>query len=342
MYEGGSMKFHARLSVLLPALLLVFAAVSVVVSCRDMRPRSPEWVASAPEKSIFGISVQLGWALERPEVREAIAGYPIFEQALEIFLDKVKVDLTSDALRASLFVMEIPDPDRKMTLQDDFGGIALIQLAGFGDPKAIQKTVVETFPPEGSLKMGGREYPLFVFFDINKMHLRVFLDSDDRLWIGDIAALQDVAKRRFVGNVGPMAKAAEWVHPSGSLQGFVQPELVPKETYGQFADAVPVGIKGLIWSMSAIAKNPDSLDLSMAATGTDEAIVLLRPWMQRLAAAASTFGEGGAPPPETLHEKTRMGLKCRIRQEHLHKALDIMMGPGSQAISTPQRPGAPK
>jgi hypothetical protein len=338
------MRFPARFSELLPLLLAPAAALAIVsfasFGCRDMRPRSQEWVVFAPEKAIVGVSLHLGWTLERPEVREAIARYPVFDQALEIFLDKVKIDPASETARASLYLLEIPRANEKITSLDDLGGMALIQLAGFRDPRAVQRVVVENFPPEGSLRMGGREYPLFVFFDINNLHLRVFLDSDDRLWIGDMAALQGVAKRRFAGESSPLARAAEWIQASGAVQGFVQPELLPREAIGDMAaDAIPAGVRGLAWSVSTTEKDPEAASLSLAATGTEEGVAAVKPWVQRLAAVVSAASSGG-PPPETLQERARMGLKCQLKQGQMNKVFEMMnLGP---AIMLPLEIASPK
>jgi hypothetical protein len=321
------MRFSVRFPKLVQLPLASAAALAAALAsfgCRDMRPRSQEWVVFAPEKAIVGVSLHLGWTLERPEIREAMARYPVFDQTLEIFLDKVKLDPTSETGRASLYVLDLPALDAKISSLDDLRGMALVQLAGFRDPKAIQRVVVENFPPEGTLRMGGRDYPLFVFLDINNLRLRVFLDGDDRLWIGDLTALQWVAKRRFAGDSGPLARAAEWIQPSGAVQGFVQPELVPKEALGDLANAVPEGVRGLAWSMSTTEKGSEMVSLSLAATGTEEAIATAKPWLQRVAAALSAVSGEGAPPPETLQEKTRMGLKCQMRPEQMEKAFDIM------------------
>jgi len=326
------MRFSAHFSKFFLAPAAALAVVSVLsFACRDMRPRSPEWVVWAPEKAIMGVSFHLGWMLERPEIREAIAKYPVLDQTLEIFLDKAKIDPASETARASLYVMDIPDfpsPEREkitsITSLDAVRGMALVQLAGFRDPKAIQRVIVESFPPEGSLKIGGREYPLFVFLDINNMHLRVFLGGDDRLWIGDITALHGVAQRHFAGESSPLAKAAEWIQPSGAVQGFVQPELVPKEALGTFASAIPAGVKALAWSASTTEKDPEALSLNLAATGTEEGVAQVKPWAQRLTAAASAVSGDGMPPPETLQEKTRMGLKCQLKREQMDKVVSMM------------------
>jgi hypothetical protein len=335
------MPFFARFSRPLSALAVALLSVSLAhFGCRDTRPHSQDWVVSAPEKAAMGVSLHLGWTLERAEVREAIARYPLFDQALEIFLDRVKIDPASETARASLYLLDIPWPIEKTMQLSALRGVALVQMAGFRDPKGVQRVVAENFPPEGSLKMGGREYPLYVFFDINDLHLRVFLDGDDRLWIGDVTDLQLVAKRRFVGESGPLAKAAEWVQASGAVQGFVQPGLLPREAMGDMADAIPAGVKGLAWSVSTTERDPEAVSLNLAATGTEDAIAAVKPWVQRLAAAASAVGGDGAPPPETLQEKTRMGLKCQLRQGHMEKVFETV-GLGS-AIVLPLGMAAPK
>jgi hypothetical protein len=343
----------------LPAPIATIAALAMLamlaiapfasLGCRGMGPRPQEWVVCAPEKAMLGVSLHLGWTLERPEVRDFIARYPVFDQTLEIFLDKVKMDPASETARASLYVLDIPGPDAEMASPGDFRGMILVQVAGFTDPRAVHRAVVENFPPEGSLRVGGREYPLFVFFDINGLHLRVFIDGDDRLWVGDAAALQGVANRRFVGDSAPLAKAAEWIQASGAVQGFVQPGLLPKDILGGAPYAIQAGIKGLAWSVSTVEKDAQALSLSLAAAGTEEGIAAARPWAQRLAAMASAASGGGAPPPETLQEKTRMGLKCQIGPEQMDAITDMVARldqaialPLGAAAFKPFMPGAPK
>jgi hypothetical protein len=333
------MLFFARFSKLLPALAAA-AAVVAASGCRDARPHSQDWVVSAPEKAIMGVSLHLGWTLERPEIREAMARYPVFDQALEIILDKVKIDPASETARASLYLLDVPAAGGRAMSLGALRGTALVQLAGFMDPKGVQRVVAETFPPEGSLRMGGREYPLYVFLDMNDLRLRVFLDGDDRLWIGDATDLQLVAKRRFAGESGPLARAAEWVQASGAVQGFVQPGLVPREAMGGMADAMPAGVKGLAWSVSTTERDPEAIVLNLAATGTEDAIAAAKPWLHRLAAAASAVVGDGAPPPETLQEKTRMGLKCQMKQDQMEKLFE--MADLGSAIALPLGAAAPK
>jgi len=312
--------------------LAAAAALAMAFSgCRDMGPRTPEWVASAPEKAIIGVSLHMGWALERPEVRRAMARHPIFEQTLEILLDKVRLDPASETGRVSLYMLGVPGHGHGIASFEDFSGMALMQVAGFGDTRAVQRVIAGNFPPEGSLSAGGREYPLFVFFDFNDVHIRILIDGDGRLWIGDIAVLHCVARRQFVGEGGPLAHAAKWIKASGAVQGFLRPDLVPKEAMKEFAAAVPAGIKGIAWSISALEKDAGAISLSLAAAGTEEAIAGLKPWMQRTAAMASGLAGEGAAPPETLHEKDRAGLKCQFKLEHIDNALALIdFGPGAK------------
>jgi len=304
---------------LTPVALLAITSVG----CRDINPKAQDWVTSAPDKTTIGVSCHLGWILEMPDFRELVTRYPVFDQALELFLDKTKIDPTSETGRVSVYALDIPGPGSEIS-PSGLRGMTLMQIAGFRDPKAIQNVVVETFPPEGSLKLRGREYPLFVVLDINDIRIRVFSDGDGRLWIGDLTALQEMSKRRSIGTSGPVPRASEWISSSGAVQGFVQTELIPRDVFSNFADVIPAGINGLAWSLSQTQNDDQIINLDLAVTGTDEAVTKIKPWMQRLFATASTIAGEGAGQPETVQEGNRMGIRCQFRQDQLSSALDVI------------------
>ena len=296
----------------------------VTFSCREMRPMAQDWAVSAPEKTIVGISCDLGWILEMPELRKLITNYPLFDQALELFLDKTQIDPSSETGRVSVYLLELPDEHTSGSFLDGLRDLALIQIAGFRDPKAIQKVIVESFPPEGSLKLGNRDYPLFVVMDINRIQMRILSDGDGRLWIGDLAALKELTKGHTIGDSGPISSALRWITPSGSMQGFVQTELVPMDAANGFFDIVPAGIKGLAWSISPSKMDGKIIDFDLVVTGTEEAITTLKPWMQRIIALVSSLGSGGTRQPETVQENNRMGIRCQFRQDQLSSALSTL------------------
>ena len=304
---------------LIPVALLAVTSMG----CRDVNSRAQDWVTSAPGKSAIGVSCHLGWILEMPEFRELVTRYPVFDQALELFLDKANIDPTSETGRVSVYALDIPGPGSEVSTSG-LRGMALMQIAGFRDSKAIQRVVAETFPPEGSLNMGGREYPLFVVLDINDVHIRVFSDGDGRLWIGDLTALEEMSKKRNIGTSGPIPRASEWIASSGAVQGFVQTELIPRDVLKDFADVIPVGINGLAWSITPTDRDNEIISLDLVVTGTEEAVAKIKPWMQRLFAAASTLAGEGANQPETVQEGNRMGIRCQFKQDQLSSALDAI------------------
>jgi hypothetical protein len=219
----------------------------------------------------------------------------------------------------------------------------LIQINGFNDAKAVQRVIAETFPPEGALRVGSRELPLFVAMDINDVKIRVLSDMDGKLWIGDIAALQEMAKRRSIGGNSPVSRASEWVSPSGAIQGFVQPELIPKDVLRAFADVVPTGIKGLAWSLTPPYKNEQIIELDLVVTGTEESVAKLKPWMQRLVATASSLAEGTGRQLDTIQEQNRMGIRCQLKEDQLDNVLNLFDLKGFIAVPTDyQTPGKPK
>jgi hypothetical protein len=307
--------------------IIALGAIFIYIGCKDMRPKVQDWVISAPEASALGVSCSLALALESPPAREAITKFPQFDQALELFLDKAKIDPASETGRVSAYLMNRPDAKIASVSTDDLASLAqtvFFQIAGFRDPKAIEKMVIETFPPAGSLNMGGREYPLFVVFDINNFHLRVFSDNEGRLWIGEMAALKELAKRRSFGDNSPVSRASEWVSRAGTLQGFVQPELLPTDMMQELAKVVPAGIKGVAWSISPPDKEGQTVELDLVVTGAEDAIVQLKPWMQRLIAMASTLGGEGSKPPDTVQENNRMGIRCQFNKDQLADALKLI------------------
>jgi len=326
-------------------LLIPVALLAILVAgCRDMRPQAQDWMVSAPEKTILGVSGQLGWILEMPEFRKYITRYPIFDQALELFLDRAAIDPSSETARISLYVLNIPNDGNTVTSAEDLRGLALIQIAGFRDVKAIQRVVVETFPPEYSLKIGGREHPLFVVLDFNQIRVRLFFDDSGRLWIGDLSALEEIAKKRRSGISDYLARASEWLPATGALQGFAQPELIPKHAFKELDAFIPAGIKGLAWAVTPVDKKGQAapatpqasqaagnalqafqaVNLDLCVTGTEDAVTNLKPWMQRVVAIASTLAGDGMMPPETIQEGARMGVRCQFKQDQLETALKMM------------------
>jgi len=306
--------------ILIPAAILAFLAAG----CRDMRPGAQDWVISAPDKAILGVSSHLGWILDMPGFRKYITNYPIFDQALELFLDRASIDPSSETARVSLYVLDFPKDSGSELSPDNLRGMALIQMAGFRDIKAIQRVVAETFPPDDSLKIGGREHPMFVVMDINQIRIRLFFDDNGRLWIGDQTALEEIAKKRRVGATGHISRASEWIPATGAIQGFVQPELIPGHALKDFGKLIPAGIKGLAWAITPLEKNGQIVNLDLCATGAEEAVSKLKPWMNRLAGAASALAVDGMMPPETIQENNRMGVKCQFRRDQLETALKMI------------------
>jgi hypothetical protein len=300
---------------LMPILLLALASAG----CRDMRPKAQEWMLSAPEKTTVGVSCHLGWLLERPELREVIAKYPVFDQALELFLDKVQFDPSSETGRVSFYMLEFPN----IKATDDYREMLLIQIDGFRDAKAVQRVIAETFPPEGSLRVGRRELPLFLVLDINNVQIRILSDMNGKLWIGDLAALNAMAKRRDIGENSPVSRASEWVSHAGAIQGFVQPELIPGDVLRDYANLVPTGIKGLAWSIAPPKNDDQIIELDLVVTGTEDAVAQLKPWMQRFIATISSLAGGGARQPETIQEYNRMGIRCQLKEDQLENVLNL-------------------
>jgi hypothetical protein len=328
--------------------MMTFALLTMIaVGCRDIRPKAQDWVASAPVKTTIGVSCNLGWILEMPDFRKFIAGHPMFDAALELFLDSAKIDPAYETGRLTAYVLKLPNTSNSTPSVDDLREMMLIQVAGFREPKAIQRIITETFSPEGSLKLGGREYPLFVVIDINNVKIRIVTDSDGRVWIGDLAVLQEMAKKQGVMRENShVLRASEWLPPSGVIQGFLQPELIPKESFKDLAGMIPAGIKGLAWSASPSQRDEQIIGLNLVITGTEAAVNEIKPWMQRVFAMAASLADGDTTvQPETIQEKNRMGIRCQFSQSQLGSALDFMNLKGIIPITSDTkftRTGKPK
>ena len=309
---------------LMPCLLII----AVSLGCRDTRPKTPDWVASAPVTANIGISFHLGWVLENPESRKLITQYPMFEQAIELFLDSTEIDPVSDKSRVSLYVLEnhgsniIPVPD------DDLHQKVLLQIAGIRDPKSVQRTIVETFPPDGSLRLAGRECPLFVVMDISDVQISLLSDGNGRLWIGDMAALQEIDKGNVSGDRAFISRASEWISPASAMQGFWLPESLPEllsdDANGIFANLASNGLKGLAWSVTPLEGTEKSIALDLVVTGTEDAVSQLKPWMQRAIALVSSLGGDGASQPETIQENNRIGIRCQFEADQFGDALRML------------------
>jgi len=316
--------------------LMIFVLLAVIsFGCRDIRSKTQDWVASAPEKTAIGVSCHLGWILEMPDFRNFIAKYPLYDNALELFLDSAKIDPASETGRLSVYVLELPNTDHAEPSINDLREMLLIQMAGFREPKIIQRVIMDNFSPEGSLRLGGREYPLFVVLDINNVKIRIVSDDNGRVWIGDIAALQETARKRGMGSSAYVSRASEWIPPSATIQGFVQPEFVSKDIFKDFADVIPPGIKGLAWSASPSQNNKQIVNLDLAITGTDDAVNKIKPWMQRIFVMASSLANGdGTGQPETVQENNRMGIRCQFKQSQLSQVLNSLNLKGIVPISS--------
>ena len=77
------------------------------------------------------------------------------EQSLDLFLKKAGIAPKQDKGRISLYVMDLKIEAKEAKPQVQIPRF-LIQLAGFQDTEALQRAVVESFPGEGSLSVGGR------------------------------------------------------------------------------------------------------------------------------------------------------------------------------------------
>lgn len=319
-------------ALLLPALLLLLPG------CRGHRGLGPDWARSAPAGTTVAFSGEAGWILDRPDFQEALRRFPMAEQSLDLFLKKAGIAPKQDKGRISLYVMDLKIEAKEAKPQVQIPRF-LIQLAGFQDTEALQRAVVESFPGEGSLSVGGREWPLHVILDVNQWHIRALMDGEDRVWLGDLASLAALtgARRPDPGLVA----ASAWVDAQAELQGFLRPEAVIQGAQSALpAEAqsmLPRGLDALVWSVSP-GKNPEApFRFALSVTGSREGIQRAAPWIQRFVALAGTSQGRTVPSAEMIEEPTRVGFRAQLTGSQLEATLGRLAAPYFR-FGSPQEP----
>lgn len=324
-------------SIRIVAVPLVLLAV--VMGCHPKGSKAPAWAVNAPEGTSLALSVQAGWVLDHQNVQSLVARFPLADQMLDLFLKKARINPHDDPGRVTFYVLDLPQQDLRSPHGDP--GNFLMLLDGFKNPVALQGTVVESFPQEGSLTLAGKELPLHVILDINAFHLRAALEPSGKIWLGDLRALTRRAQR---GQAEAKATlhAAEWIDPKGIFQGYIKVEALLTALQGQLPKDLgldlPEGIDTIAWSVSPAPSPAAPHRLDLALTGTETGIQKVTPWLQRIGAVATTTGPNSAPPPDLVIERTRAGFRAAMTEAQLNALL-------SKLGSTPLRltqPGSPK
>ncbi|HEX9008740.1 MAG TPA: hypothetical protein VF804_00120 [Holophagaceae bacterium] len=323
-----------------PAPILIAAvaglgSLCLLPSCKP-RLRAPGWVQSAPADSVAAFSGEAGWVISHPEFQSLLAREPMADRALDLFLQKARINPRTETGRLTFHVIGLPQQGES-GLEKGLGHV-LIQLDQFKDPKSLVAALTESFPQEGHLRLGARDWPLYVILDLEtggvKAHIRAASDEQGQIWIGELSALQRLASGKNLATRPGVAAAAEWISPRAPFQGYLQPEALLGSLRKELPDSgtlrdLPKDVQALLWSVTPGAgpDQPSRFELSLA--GSPAAISQVTPWLQRLVAAISAVQPvPGAPPPELLQEKGRVGLRAALTDAQLKLIMEKLGQPG--------------
>ena len=317
-------------AILLPAAVGL-ACLCSHVSCRS-RPRVPGWVQAADSLAAF--SGEAGWMLTHKEVQAFISRDPMVERALDLFLQKAHINPRTETGRVTFHLVGVPGKGED-SLQKGLEH-ALIQLNQFKDPAALIGALAESFPQEGSLRIQGRDWPLYVILDVeakgSKAHIRAASDEKGQVWIGSLEALVRLASREGLGSQPDAALAAEWINPKAPFQGYLQPEPLlgglRQHLEGSLVKDLPQGISALFWSITPADEKDQPVRFELALAGSPEGINQVAPWLQRLVAAANAVQAAPGSAPELMQEKRRVGLRCALTTEQLRLVMEKLGQPG--------------
>jgi|GEM_PF-353114 len=320
-------------AILIPAAAAL-ACLSFASSCRP-KYHVPAWVAAAPADSLASISGEAGWMLSHKELQSFISRDPVVERALDLFLQKAHISPRLETGRVTFHILGMPQKGDG-TLQKGLEHV-LIQLNQFKDPAALVGALAESFPQEGSLRIQGRDWPLYVILDLEtggtKAHIRAASDEKGQVWIGSLETLARLAAGASLGTLPDAALAAEWISPRAPFQGYLQPEALlgglTRNLEGSILKDLPQGVHALFWSLTP-AQDPDQpIRFELALAGTPDGINRVSPWLQRLVAAANAVQTPqGGTPPELMQEERRVSLRCRLTPQQLRLVMEKLGQPG--------------
>jgi hypothetical protein len=320
-----------------PAAILVPAAAALVClsfasSCRPKK-HMPGWVMAAPGDSLAAVSGEAGWMLTHKEVQSLISRDPMVERALDLFLQKAHINPRLETGRVTFHVIGVPQKSES-ALQKGLEH-ALIQLNQFKDPAALVGALAESFPQEGSLRIQGRDWPLYVILDIetngSRAHIRAASDEKGQVWIGSLEALTRLTAGEGLGAQPDAALAAEWISPRAPFQGYLQPEALlsglRKNLEGSMVKDLPQGVSVLFWSITPPQEKDQPVKFELALAGTPEGINQVTPWLQRLVAAVNAVQAAPGAAPELMQEKRRVGLRCALTTQQLKLIMEKLGQP---------------
>lgn len=320
---------------LLVTALLAVATLAAPLAC-DRSVPGPEWMKGAPSQARLGVSMKVGWFLEHRDLQTLIARYPLADQALDIFLKKARINPATETGRITVYgsgdlSRMAKGPEGKPDPAEAAASV-LLQLDGFQDPKALQVAIAEAFPAEGTMRIDGKDCPLFVIMDFNQVHFRAASDNRGRIWIGDLRALQRRASDQAPGPRSPMVRAGAWIDPGAPLQGFLAPgdwlDKAATQLPGDWSKEIPRGIATLAWSVAPGKEAKDGHKLELALVGTPEAVAQATPWLQRLVAITNALPDAPTVAPELVQERERVALRCTLTTSQIEGVLGRLGIPG--------------
>lgn len=273
----------------------------------------------------MAVSTQAGWAIQQREFQNLLGRFPMAEQTLDLFLKRARINPGGETGRISLYITDLKIK-ASLPQKGVEGSSFLLQLGGFRDPKNLLLAITEAFPMEGSLRVGTRDLPLYVLLDYNQFHMRLLLDEQGRIWIGDLPALAALAK---APTLAPAAqRAVEWIDRKAPIQGLLLPESLLGQPSEGFAHALPKGIQALAWSVTPGSSKDASHAFELAITGTPEGIRQISPWIQRLVAFIGSVSGAPSRPADVLEEKARVGLRAQLNASQLEAVMARISQPG--------------
>ncbi len=331
-----------------PSLILPAAAglafLGLLPSCRP-HVRVPAWVRTAPSQSVAAFSGEAGWVLSHRGVQDLLAREPLAERALDLFLQKARINPATETGRLTVHVLDLPQAGENGL--DKGLGHVLIQMDQFRDPKSLVAALTESFPQEGQLRLDGRDWPLYVILDLDtpqaKAHIRAASDDQGQIWIGDLTALQRLASRQNLASRPEVAAAAEWINPRAPFQGYLQPEALLGGLRKELPDTgtlrdLPRGLDALFWSITPGRGADPTNRFELALSGSPEGISQITPWLQRLVAVVNAVQPvPGASAPEVLQEKRRVGLRAALTDAQLKLIMEKL---GQPYFSVGPRPAS--
>jgi hypothetical protein len=272
--------------------------------------------------------------LTHKELQSFISRDPMVERALDLFLQKAKINPRTETGRVTFHILGVPDKNED-TLQKGLEH-ALIQLNQFKDPAGLVGALSESFPQEGTLRIQGHDWPLYVILDVEakgtKAHIRAASDEKGQVWIGSLEALSRLAAKDVLAARPDAALAAEWISSRAPFQGYLQPEAIlgglRQHLDNSIIKDLPEGVTALFWSITPAEGQDQPVHFELALAGKPEGINRVTPWLQRLVAAANAVQATPGSAPELMQEKRRVGLRCTLTSEQLKLVMEKLGQPG--------------